>query len=86
MQFLNFGPGAEFAKDNPAADMSKDLDGGWPQQAYEVIYGKPGFSEWIADLTEERLVELLTTGKPATLVLWEKEDMGSRAKEEYDNQ
>jgi hypothetical protein len=86
MHFLNFGPGTEFAKDNPDADISKDLNSGWPQQAYEAIYGKVEFSEYIADLTEERLIELLTTGKPASLVLWDKEDMGSRAKEEYDNQ
>lgn len=72
--------------ENAAGDMNKDLQGGWPQQAYEVIYGKAGFSEWIPDISKEKLVELLTTGKPTTLCLWDKDEMGDRAGDDYDNQ
>jgi hypothetical protein len=83
--FLNFGPGTEFATDNPDAGISKDLGSGFPEPAYKAIYGKTGFSEDIEGLTEERLIELLSTGKPTTVILWAKEHMGS-ATEEYDNQ
>jgi hypothetical protein len=53
--------------------MTTDLNGGVPSKAYEVIYGKTSFIEPIPDLTEERLVELLTTGKPTALSLLSKE-------------
>jgi hypothetical protein len=42
--------------------------------------------EWIPDLTEERLVELLTTGKPTALTLYSREALGSMANPAYDNQ
>ncbi|KAG7528991.1 hypothetical protein FFLO_05849 [Filobasidium floriforme] len=61
-----------YAKDQPASGMTTDLNGGVPSKAYEVIYGKTSFIESIPDLTEERLVELLTTGKPTTLSLLSK--------------
>lgn len=66
--------------------MTTDLNGGIPSKAYEVIYGKTSFIESIPDLTEERLVELLTTGKPTALSLLSKVTLGSQANPAYDNQ
>jgi hypothetical protein len=78
--------GSAYAKDQPASGMTTDLNGGIPSKAYEVIYGKTSFIESIPDLTEERLVELLTTGKPTALSLLSKVTLGSRANPAYDNQ
>lgn len=63
-----------------------DLNGGFPNKAYGAIYGKTSFMEWIPNLTEERLVELLTTGKPTALTLYSKEILGQMANPAYDNQ
>ena len=60
----------EYAKDQPDSGMATDLNGGWPQHVFERVYGKFGFNEWLSDLSDERLVELLTTGKPTTLCIW----------------
>jgi hypothetical protein len=84
--FLTFQPDVEYAKDTPAAGVATDLNGGLAVKAYEAIYGKAGFSEWIPNLTEERLIELLTTGKPTTVNLFPKDVLGSMAKPEYDDQ
>jgi len=78
----------EWAKDNQDTRVPKDLNGGFPYKAYEIIYGKFGFNEWIADITEERLVELLTTGKPVTLGLYPEKIMKGlgRLQPGYDTQ
>jgi hypothetical protein len=66
--------------------VARDLNGGRTNQAFEAIYGRTSFLEWIPNLTEERLVELLTTGKPTALSLYSKEVLGSMANPAYDNQ
>ena len=78
----------EYAKDQPDSGMATDLNGGWPQHVFERVYGKFGFNEWMSDLSDERLVELLTTGKPTTLCIWDQATMESmgRAQPGYDNQ
>ncbi|KAH8079852.1 hypothetical protein HD553DRAFT_337044 [Filobasidium floriforme] len=62
-----------YAKDQSASGIATDLNGGLPNKAFEAIYGKTSFVEWIPRLTEERLTELLTTGKPTALTLYSKE-------------
>lgn len=77
---------AEFAKDNPASGINPDLNGGLISQAYEAIYGYSAFADYIPDLSEERVIEMLTTGRATAVVLLSQEQLGSIAKPGYDNQ